>query len=93
MIIPIIPLIHRTDFFRRPFKKRLRRKPSRVGKLILLPIATTFMALSSCNDEDTRNTTPQVTVTDTEPVGAGLTVIGFAIVGAAVVVVLGRLLR
>jgi hypothetical protein len=36
---------------------------------------------------------PQVTVTDTKPVGEGLTVVGFAIVGAAVVVVLGRMLR
>jgi hypothetical protein len=35
---------------------------------------------------------PTVTVTDTEPVGDGLKVIGFAMLGAAVVVVLGRML-
>lgn len=62
-------------------------------KLLLLPMAGTFLALSSCNDEDTIKQSPPVAITDTEPVGAGLTVIGFAIVGAAVVVVLGRLLR
>ena len=50
------------------------------------------MALSSCKDESATKQAPQITV-DTNPVGAGLTVIGFAIVGAAVVVVLGRLLR
>jgi hypothetical protein len=50
------------------------------------------MALSSCNEEPAKPA-PHVTVTDTKPVGEGLTVIGFAIVGATVVVVLGRLLR
>ena len=65
----------------------------RLRTLLLLPVAAACMALNSCNEEDAPKPAPQVTVTDTEPVGAGLTVIGFAIVGAAVVVVLGRLLR
>lgn len=88
MIIPIIPLVLRFHCS----LTSLRRKRPVSGKVLLLPLAA-FMALSSCNDEEAKKPTPQVTVTDTEPVGAGLTVIGFAIVGAAVVVVLGRLLR
>lgn len=60
-------------------------------KLLLLPMAGIFMALSSCK-EDTP-APPAAYITDTEPVGNGLAVIGFAIVGAAVVIVLGRLLR
>jgi hypothetical protein len=91
-MIPIIPFILRFRLLRAPFTW-LRRKRPYAGKVILLPVAAAFMALSSCNDESATKSTPQVTVTDTEPVGAGLTVIGFAIVGAAVVVVLGRLLR
>jgi hypothetical protein len=54
-------------------------------------MAGIFMALSSCK-EDTP-APPAAYITDTEPVGNGLAVIGFAIVGAAVVIVLGRLLR
>ena len=36
---------------------------------------------------------PPVPVTDTQPVGEGLKVIGYAMLGAAVVVVLGRMIR
>ena len=61
-------------------------------KLLLLPVAGVFLALSSCNEDEAKHA-PPVTVTDTQPVGEGLAVIGFAIVGAAVVIVLGRLLR
>jgi hypothetical protein len=60
--------------------------------LLLLPVAAVFMTLSSCEDESATKPVPQITV-DTHPLGAGLTVIGFAIVGAAVVGALGRLLR
>lgn len=90
-MIPI-PLILRIRLLR-SLLTWLRRKRNHTGKVVLLPVAAAFMALGSCNDESATKSTPQVTVTDTEPVGAGLTVIGFAIVGAAVVVVLGRLLR
>lgn len=90
-MIPI-PLILRIRLLRSPLTW-LRRKRNHTGKFVLLPVVAAVMTLSSCNDESATNSTPQVAVTDTEPVGAGLTVIGFAIVGAAVVVVLGRLLR
>ena len=90
-MIPI-PLILRIRLLRSPLTW-LRRKRNHTGKLVLLPVAAAFIALTSCNDESATSSSPQVTVTDTEPVGAGLTVIGLALVGAAVVVVLGRLLR
>ncbi len=70
-----------------------RRATQRRWKLLPLSAAAALLTLSSCNDEDAVKPPPAVTVTDTQPIGAGLTVVGFAIVGAAVVVVLGRLLR
>ena len=90
-MIPIIPLILRLRLLRSPIKW-LRRKHPHSGKILLLPVTAAVMALSSCNEEPAKPA-PHVTVTDTKPVGEGLTVIGFAIVGATVVVVLGRLLR
>lgn len=71
------------------------RRPAahRLKKLLLLPVAGGILALGSCNDDEGNKHTPPVTITDTKPVGDGLTVLGFAIVGAAVVIVLGRLLR
>ena len=61
-------------------------------KLMLLPVAWVILALNSCNDGKAKQP-PQIIVTDNKATGDGLTVIGFAIVGAAVVIVLGRLLR
>ena len=90
-MIPIIPLILRLRLLRSPIKW-LRRKHPHSGKILLLPVTAAVMALSSCNEEPAKPA-PHVTVTDTKPVGEGLTVIGFAIIGATVVVVLGRLLR
>ena len=69
-----------------------RPVPNPIRILLLLPVAGVFLALSSCNEDEAKHA-PPVTVTDTQPVGEGLAVIGFAIVGAAVVIVLGRLLR
>ncbi|MGL5017198.1 MAG: hypothetical protein ACRDBP_03625, partial [Luteolibacter sp.] len=62
--------------------------------LLLLSAAGCFMALGSCSEAPPKPLPPPptVTVTDTEPVGDGLKVIGFAMLGAAVVVVLGRML-
>ena len=63
----------------------------RLRTLLLLPVAGVFLALSSCEDES--SAPPPQFIVQTEPVGNGLAVIGFAMVGAAVVIVLGRLLR
>ncbi len=72
----------------------LRRGTRSMKKLLLLPAAGCFMALSSCSEAPpAAPKLPIVTVTDTGPVGDGLKVIGFAMLGAAVVVVLGRMLR
>jgi ABC-type Co2+ transport system permease subunit len=90
-IPPMIPIPIIIRIFRKPLTW-LRHKRPRARQVVLLPVAAAFMALSSCNEETTKPV-PYVTVTDTKPVGEGLTVIGFAIVGATVVVVLGRLLR
>lgn len=90
-MIPIIPLILHIRLFRSSLTW-LRRKRTHTGKVVLLPVAAAVMALSSCNDESATKPVPQVTV-DTQPIGEGLSLIGFALVGASVVVVLGRLLR
>jgi hypothetical protein len=73
------------------FRHRERRS---MKSLLLLPLAGCFMALSSCSEASPKPAPPlpPVTVTDTAPVGDGLKVIGFAMLGAAVVVVLGRML-
>lgn len=70
-----------------------RRKNRSLKALLLLPAAGILLALNSCKDENATKPVQHVTVTDTKPVGEGLAVIGFAIVGATVVFVLGRLLR
>ena len=62
-------------------------------KLMLLPLLGAVLACASCGEDEPPPTPPPtVTVTDTEPVGSGLKVIGFAVLGAAVVCVLGRML-
>lgn len=61
-------------------------------KILLLPITGVLVALGSCNDDDAKQPS-QIIVTDSKETGEGLAIIGFAIVGAAVVIVLGRLLR
>jgi hypothetical protein len=58
--------------------------------LLLLPVAGIFLACASCSDSTPKPPPPPVT--DTQPVGEGLKVIGFAMLGAAVVGVLGRML-
>ncbi|MEY3894663.1 MAG: hypothetical protein RLZZ214_182 [Verrucomicrobiota bacterium] len=68
-----------------------KKRPMKL--LLLLSAAGCFMALGSCSEAPPEPPPPPtVTVTDTEPVGDGLKVIGFAMLGAAVVVVLGRML-
>jgi hypothetical protein len=58
--------------------------------LLLCPFAA-CLSLASCNEETPAVRPPPVT--DTKPLGDGLKVIGFALIGASVVVTLGRLLR
>lgn len=58
---------------------------------IFLPLAVVVFAVSSCKDEPVKVTPPPVT--DVRPLGDGLKVIGFSLLGASVVLTLGRLLR
>lgn len=52
-------------------------------------VALGIYILTSCHEE--RKTTPPVVpVTDTKPLGEGLKVIGYGILGSAVVLTLGR---
>lgn len=90
-MIPIIPMTTRIPSFLKPVPRRHGRH-AHAAKVVLLPMAAAVLTLSSCEDESTTKQAPQITV-DTNPVGAGLTVIGFGLVGAAVVVALGRMLR
>ena len=54
--------------------------------LLLLPLLICSVACASCQDQGP----PMV---DTEPLGLGLRVIGYAIIGAAVLGVLGKLVK
>lgn len=59
----------------------------RVAKsLMILSVIGCVLACVSCNDQ----TQP---IVDVSPIRDGLTLLGFAIVGSTVVLVLGRLLR
>ena len=71
---------------------RPRRRSHR--KWVLVPLAglALVLALTSCSASSSPEP-PPVPVTDTEPVGDGLKVIGFAMLGAACVLVLGRMIR
>ena len=65
-------------------------------KWLLLPLAALVAALAftSCSGGYASSPPPPpVPVTDTRPVGEGLKLVGFAVLGAAVVTVLGRLIR
>lgn len=67
------------------------RKKSSIKKLLLLPAAGLLLVCASCSEPAPE--APPLPVTDTAPVGDGLKVIGFALLGAAVVCVLGRMIR
>ena len=73
---------------------RLAIRPNRRWFPISLALAGLALALActSCTEPPAPEP-PPVPVTDTQPVGEGLKVIGYAMLGAAVVVVLGRMIR
>ena len=58
--------------------------------LLLLLTECLLSMLTSCHES---TPPPTIQIPDMHPVGDGLSVIGFAFVGSAVVLVLGRLLR
>lgn len=70
---------------------RSRSRPCRKPFLTSLALAGLLLNCVSCSES--KPTPPRDTVTDTAPVGEGLKVIGFAVLGAAVVGVLGRMLK
>ena len=84
-----------TNLFRHnplPCQPSIRRKRRRrLLLLLLVPLAGAVLALASCSDGTPKP--PLIPATDTAPVGDGLKVIGYALLGAAVVVVLGRMIR
>jgi len=57
--------------------------------LLLAPLAGLLLALASCTGDGL----PPAPLADTGPIGDGLKVLGYAVLGAAVVTVLGRLIR
>ena len=60
--------------------------------ILLIPLFLLVFATGSCGQR-TVTASPTVAVTDTRPVGDGLKVLGFALLGSAVVCVLGRMIR
>ena len=63
----------------------------RLRALLLIPLAGIALTLASCSGGGLSSEASFVT--DTQPVGDGLKVIGYALLGAAVVVVLGKMTR
>jgi hypothetical protein len=84
MIHPMIHPINHHLSSRRPAAHRLR-------KLLLLPIAGAFLALSSCKEDVPAP--PAAYITDTAPLGEGLKVIAYAVLGLGVLGVLGKLVK
>ena len=70
-----------------------KRSLPRARVLHLVPILGIALALASCSGGGLSSEMPAYPVTDTQPVGDGLKVIGYAFLGAAVVAVAGRLIR
>ena len=69
------------------------RLPNRKSFLIPLATPVVALALASCSGSDSPPPPPPPLITDTRPVGEGLKLIGYAVLGAAVVTVLGKLIR
>ena len=58
----------------------------------LVQVSLLGFVFSSISCNEASQPPPAAPVTDTEPVGSGLKVIGFAVLGASVVCVLGKML-
>ena len=63
----------------------------RMKKLLLLAVAGVILALSSCKEDVP--TPPAAYVTDLAPLGEGLKVIAYAVLGVGVLGVLGKLVK
>ena len=87
-MIPIIPSILRIRLFLWLGKWLRRPLPAARRLLPLLPLAGLFLVSSSCE-----SSAPLMPIVDVTPLGEGLQVIGYAIVGAAVLGVLGKLIK
>lgn len=68
-----------------------RSAAHRLKKLLLLPVVGVFLSLSSCKED--APTPPAAYVTDTVPLGEGLKVIAYAVLGVGVLSVLGKLVK
>ncbi len=89
----MIPHLHR--HCRPALKTTVRRFPNRQNRKwfpILLPGLALILACASCSESPSPKP-PPVPVTDTRPVGEGLKVLAYALLGASCVIVLGRLIR
>ena len=74
-----------------PCQPMLQNGRRRLRALLLIPLAGIALTLASCSGGGLSSEASFVT--DTQPVGDGLKVIGYALLGAAVVVVLGKMTR
>jgi hypothetical protein len=73
--------------------RRFPHRPHRKWFLIPLAALVAVLALASCSGGDAPPSEPPPVSIDTTPVGEGLKLCGFALLGASVVVGLSRLLK
>ena len=83
------PIVSQSSVRRHAAAHRSQRLNHLIGPAAL---AGTSLAFTSCNEEVAPPAPPPI-ITDVTPVGDGLSVIGLALIAAAVVLVLGKLLR
>ena len=77
-----------------PYQPILRQSgSSSLRRLLLLPSVVLAVALAGVSCSSSPSPEPRPTVTDTEPVGNGLKVIGYALLGGTVVMVLGSMIK
>ncbi|MGB6222606.1 hypothetical protein [Haloferula sp.] len=70
---------------------RLRRRSNR--KPFLISLAGLALVLSCASCTSTYTEPAPIPVTDTEPIGKGLSIIGYSILGGMVVLVLGSIIK